>query len=96
MFGDCSVSKASVEASCQRMEQQLRSQTNTVKVVHQLRQVHWLSLPCMRRNHAPTLWQRCLYIGQRSASLCAEQRPTRLLRWGQGLLYVPKNPVTSF
>ena len=47
MFGDCSVSKASVEASCQRMERQLRSQSNTVKVVHQLRQVrlqqHWSS-----------------------------------------------------
>ena len=49
MFGDCSVSKASVEASCQRMEQQLRSQTNTVKVVHQLRQVHLHSLPCMEQ-----------------------------------------------
>ena len=47
MFGDCSVSKASVEASCQRMEQQLRSQTNTVKVVHQLRQVRAHSLLCM-------------------------------------------------
>ena len=47
MFGDCSVSKASVEASCQRMEQQLRSQTSTVKVVHQLRQVRLRSLLCM-------------------------------------------------
>ena len=82
MFGDCSVSKASVEASCHRMEQQLRSQTNTLKVVHQLRQVRLRSLLCMelhagiRTAAALSSCQAALYM------MCMEQRPTSLLRWG--------------
>lgn len=69
MFGDCSVSKASVEASCQRMEQQLRSQTNTVKVVHQLRQGQYVMFCALLPYMDPVLFQCALNLNAESQTV---------------------------